>query len=66
MVINIDHPFFMPFSKNEDFKRILEKFTLAFILSEREAKLASSQEGYIPSNVIKNYMNKFLEKLAKV
>ena len=66
VVINIDHPFFMPFSKNEDFKRILEKFTLAFILSEREAKLASSQEGYIPSNVIKNYMNKFLEKLAKV
>ena len=63
--INIDHPFFMPFSKNEDFKSVLEKFTLAFILSEREAKYASNQEGYIPSNVIKNYMNKFLGKLAE-
>lgn len=62
--INIDHPFFMPFSKNEDFKRVLEKFTIAFVLSERQAKMSSDRGGYIPANVIKNYMNRYLAKLA--
>lgn len=66
VIINIDHPFFMPFSKQEEFKCVLEKFTLAFILAERQAKLVSGKEGYIPINVIKNNMNKFLEKLAEV
>jgi len=65
VLINIDHPFFKPFSREEDFKRILEKFTLSFILAERQAKLASNREGYIPSNVIKNYMNKYLQKFAE-
>lgn len=65
VTINIEHPFFMPFSKEEKFKRVLEKFTLAFILSERQAKNASNYEGYIPSNVIKNYMNKYLQILAE-
>ena len=55
----------MPFSKEEDFKIVLEKFALAFILSERKAKTISDQEGYIPSNVIKNYMNRYLQKLAR-
>ena len=65
VTINIEHPFFMPFSKEEDFKIVLEKFALAFILSERKAKTISDQEGYIPSNVIKNYMNRYLQKLAR-
>ncbi len=65
VLINIDHPFFMPFSKDDQFKRVLEKFTIAFILSERQAKLSSDKEGYIPSNVIKNYMNRYLQKLAE-
>ncbi len=65
VLINIDHPFFMPFSKDEQFKRVLEKFTIAFILSERQAKLSSDKEGYIPSNVIKNFMNNYLQKLAE-
>ena len=65
VTINIEHPFFMPFSKEETFKGVLEKFTLAFILSERQAKKLSNYEGYIPSNVIKNYMNKYLQKLAR-
>lgn len=65
VTINIEHPFFMPFSKEEDFKKVLEKFALAFILSERKAKTISNYEGYIPSNVIKNYMNKYLQKLAR-
>ena len=65
VTINIEHPFFMPFSKDEKFKGVLEKFTLAFILSERQAKKLSNYEGYIPSNVIKNFMNKYLQKLAE-
>ena len=65
VTINIEHPFFMPFSKEETFKRVLEKFALAFILSERQAKNASDYEGYIPSNVIKNFMNRNLQKLAR-
>ncbi|MBQ7673310.1 MAG: ATP-binding protein [Alphaproteobacteria bacterium] len=65
VLINIDHPFFLPFSKEDGFQKVLEKFALSFILSEREAKLTSSKDGYIPKNVIKNSMNKYLEKLAE-
>lgn len=61
--INIDHPFFMPFSKDENFKRVLEKFTIAFVLSERQAKMASNKDGYIPANVIKNYMKMWSPKV---
>ena len=65
VLINIDHPFFMPFSKDESFKRVLEKFALAFVLAESQAKLASDRQGYIPANFIKNYMNQYLKKLAE-
>ncbi len=65
VLINIDHPFFMPFTKEDGFQKVLEKFALAFILAERQAKLGSDKQGYIQSNVIKNYMNRFLEKLAE-
>lgn len=65
VLINIDHPFFMPFSKEDSFKRVLEKFTIAFILAERQAKLSSGRDGYIPSSAIKNNMNKFLQKLGE-
>lgn len=65
VLINIDHPFFMPYSKDESFKSVLEKFTLSFILAERQAALTSDKQGYIPTSTIKHYMNKFLEKLAE-
>lgn len=65
VLINIDHPFFMPFTKEDGFQKVLEKFALAFILAERQAKLGSDKQGYIQTNVIKNYMNRFLEKLAE-
>ena len=65
VLINIDHPFFMPFTKEDGFQKILEKFALSFILAEHQAKLVSNKQGYIQSNLIKNYMNKFLEKLAE-
>lgn len=65
VLINIDHPFFMPFAKEDGFQKVLEKFALSFILTECQAKLNSDKHGYIQSNVIKNYMNRFLEKLAE-
>lgn len=65
VLINIDHPFFMPFTKANGFQKVLEKFALAFILAERQAKLGSDRQGYIQTNTIKNYMNRFLEKLAE-
>ena len=64
VLINIDHPFFMPFTKADGFQKVLEKFALAFILAERQAKLSSDRQGYIQTNTIKNYMNRYLEKLA--
>lgn len=65
VLINIDHPFFMPFTKEDGFQKVLEKFALAFILAEHQAKLGSNKQGYIQSNVIKNFMNRYLEKLAE-
>lgn len=65
VTINIDHPFFMPFSKDENFKRILEKFALAFILAEKQAKYTADREGYIPANLIRNNMNRYLKKMAE-
>lgn len=65
VLINIDHPFFMPFTKADGFQKVLEKFALAFILAERQAKLGSDRQGYIQTSTIKNYMNRFLEKLAE-
>lgn len=63
--INIDHPFFMPFTKANGFQKVLEKFALAFILAECQAKLVSDRQGYIQTHTIKNYMNRYLEKLAE-
>ena len=44
VLINIDHPFFMPFSKENGFQKVLEKFALSFILAERQAKLISNKQ----------------------
>lgn len=65
VLINIDHPFFMPFTKADGFQKVLEKFALAFILAERQAKLTSDRQGYIQTSTIKNFMNRFLNKLAE-
>lgn len=65
VLINIDHPFFMPFTKEDGFQKVLEKFALSFILAERQAKIGSDKQGYIQANVIKHNMNKYLEKLAE-
>lgn len=64
VLINIGHPFFMPYSKDDEFKRILEKLVLAYVVSERQAEKISSKEGYILPATMRNFMNNYLSKLA--
>ena len=65
IVININHPFFKPFSNNEDFKIVLEKFVIAFVVAEQQAKLTSDREGYIRASTIRHKMNEFLSKVSE-
>lgn len=62
IVINIDHPFFKPYSNENEFKIVLEKFVIAFILAENLAK-KEENNGYIKPSSIRNNMNKILAKL---
>lgn len=62
IVINIDHPFFKPYSNEKEFKIVLEKFVIAFILAENLAK-KEENNGYIKPSSIRNNMNKILAKL---
>lgn len=62
IVINIDHPFFKPYSNEKEFKIVLEKFVIAFILAENLAK-KEEHNGYIKPSSIRNNMNKILAKL---
>ena len=63
IIININHPFFKPHSNNEDFKIVLEKFVIAFVVAEQQAKVTSDKEGYIHASTIRRKMNEFLSKV---
>lgn len=65
IVININHPFFKPYTNNEDFKIILEKFVISFVVAEQQAKLTSDKEGYIRASTIRHKMNEFLSKVSE-
>ncbi len=65
IVININHPFFKPYSNNEDFKVVLEKFVISFVVAEQQAKLTSDKEGYIRPSTIRHKMNEFLSKVSE-
>ena len=65
VLINIDHPFFMPYSKDEDFKKVLEKFVLAFIVAEQQSKRTSDKDGYILASSIRNNMNRYLGNISE-
>ncbi|MEL7654366.1 MAG: ATP-binding protein [Bacillota bacterium] len=60
VAININHPFFKPYSREEDFKLVLEKFVIAFVVAEQQAKATSSEDGYILASTIRNKMNSYL------
>ncbi len=65
IVININHPFFKPYSNNEDFKIVLEKFVISFVVAEQQAKSTSNKDGYIPASAIRHRMNEFLSKVSE-
>lgn len=65
VVINVNHPFFKPYSNEDEFQVVLEKFVIAFVVAEEMAKLNSSSEGYILASAIRNNMNRYLGKLSE-
>lgn len=65
IIININHPFFKPYTNNEDFKIVLEKFVISFVVAEQQAKLTSDKEGYIRASTIRHKMNEFLSKVSE-
>lgn len=62
--LNINHPFFKPFSEKEDFKLVLEKFAIAFALAEIRAKNNANAEGMISPISFRTYINNFLRELT--
>lgn len=65
IIININHSFFKPYSNNEEFKIVLEKFVIAFVVAEQLAKDTSDSNGYIQSSAIRNKMNNYLSKIQE-
>jgi len=63
--LNINHPFFKPYTNNEDFKIVLERFVISFVVAEQQAKSTSNKEGYIPASAIRHRMNEFLSKVSE-
>lgn len=62
--LNINHPFFKPFSAKADFKLVLEKFAIAFALAELRAIDNSNEDGSISPLAFRTNINKFLRELA--
>lgn len=65
VTINVNHRFFKPYSNEEEFQVVLEKFVIAFVVAEEQAKLNANNEGYIMYSAIRNNMNKYLDKLSE-
>lgn len=63
--ININHPFFKPYSTQEDFKIVLEKFVLAFTLSIEQLLAVSDKNGYVLYTDIEHQLNKNLSDFAE-
>lgn len=65
VAINVNHPFFKPYSNEEEFQVVLEKFVIAFILSEEKARLTADRDGYILADSIRNNMNRMLKEFTR-
>ena len=63
--LNINHPFFKPFSEKADFKLVLEKFAIAFALAEHRAMENRNEDGTISPYAFSTNINKFLRELAE-
>lgn len=65
MIINVNHNFFKPYSNEEEFQVVLEKFVIAFVIAEVQARINSDKDGHIFYNAIRNNMNGYLSKLSE-
>lgn len=65
VTINVNHPFFKPYSNEDEFQVVLEKFVIAFVVAEETAKLNSTSDGYIMASAIRGNMNRYLDKLSE-
>lgn len=65
LLININHPFFLPYSNDDDFKVVLEKFALSLVISEEKSKKIANSDGFIYPSSIRNMMNDILEQFTK-
>lgn len=65
VVININHPFFKPYSNEEEFQYVLEKLVIAFVVAEEQAKVLSNEDGYVPASSIRRNMNEILSRLGE-
>lgn len=63
--ININHPFFEPFYHNKEFKEIIEKFIISFVIAIENSKRVSRKEGYIIPNDFDTEMNKILSSMSR-
>lgn len=63
--LNINHPFFKPFSEKPEFKLVLEKFAISFALAEERAKKNSNSDGLIDPYSFRTNINKYLRELAE-
>lgn len=62
--LNINHPFFKPYSEKEDFKSVLEKFAIAFALAEMRIKKNANEDGSVSPSAFRNQINEYLRKLS--
>lgn len=69
IIININHPFFKPYSKEREFKILLDKFVVAYISAEESCKMGPGisgvPSGYILPSNLRNTMNRILRKLSE-
>lgn len=65
VTINVNHKFFKPYSNEEEFQVVLEKFVIAFVIAEVQARINSDKDGHIFYNAIRNNMNGYLSKLSE-
>lgn len=62
--LNINHPFFKPFSEREEFKTVLEKFAIAFAVAEIRAKRNANEDGSVSPSAFRNLINEYLRILS--
>lgn len=63
--LNINHPFFKPYSESFEFKIVLEKFAIAIIVAEEKAKVLSNEKGMLYASAIRTQMNDVLARICE-